>query len=360
MSNQPPKRANDSAAGPLSGYLFQFEKALLLLVDLENSTDYISIEEVDDVSTHSADGTVVLTIQAKHCIANSGSPFGDTSIALWRTLEIWIDKLQKGIFDDQTKFQCATNKQISNTSLLYKIANQPFEKAFAEVQQILKIEKAKLKDALKANPNAGNSIREIIRLIKFVIRKKNFFETIQKHLFIADGESVMEKFLNKLHMGSEQVTEIQKNRTYEEFYGWIINHSKARWMNGKEARFTKKSFDSKWYHIRTNPAIIAAIFRTKESLGSISEHEILLKKKELFVRQIEDIKRNKEAKARIIREAILNFLYTDIEIKHVVDKGDYTDEDFEEFMNQCQQIWQSTYDTKVIREMNEYNDDEKK
>ena len=79
---------SDSAKGPLAGYLFQFEKALLLLAELDKVTDSISIEDVDDIATHADDGTVLMTIQAKHSISSSGTTYEDTSHALWRTIEI--------------------------------------------------------------------------------------------------------------------------------------------------------------------------------------------------------------------------------------------------------------------------------
>ncbi|MDL2255193.1 hypothetical protein LJC38_01235, partial [Parabacteroides sp. OttesenSCG-928-K15] len=112
---------SDSAKGPSSGYLYQFEKALLLLSELESSNDYITIEDVDDIAAHKENGTVILTIQAKHSISNSGTTFEDTSYALWRTLQIWINKLENNTLNRNTEFICATNKSINNKSLLSKI-----------------------------------------------------------------------------------------------------------------------------------------------------------------------------------------------------------------------------------------------
>src|SRR5690242_17548715 len=124
---------SDTAKGPLAGYLFQFEKALLLLSSLEFDDDYISIEEVDDISTHHDDGAVLVTYQAKHSISSSGTTFEDTSHALWRTFQIWIEKLEKGVFSDDTKFICTTNKSISTSSLLSKIVSSDFDIIIDEI-----------------------------------------------------------------------------------------------------------------------------------------------------------------------------------------------------------------------------------
>lgn len=107
---------NDSAKGPAAGYIFQFEKALLMLTKLDKD-DFISIENVDDIAVHK-NGSVYITVQAKHRISSSGMTFQDTSYSLWRTLQIWIQKIEKGIFNDETQFVCSTNKIIPKDSLL--------------------------------------------------------------------------------------------------------------------------------------------------------------------------------------------------------------------------------------------------
>jgi hypothetical protein len=301
----------------------------------------------------------MLTLQAKHSISSSGATFEDTSTALWRTFEIWIDKLEAGIFNDKTVFVCCTNKIIPTSSLLRRIRTLRFDKAMDSIVELLKTQQKKLRGAVEKDADAGATIKQTIKYIKKVLLKKDVFKIIHKKLEIADGESLKENFLNQLHLGSDQVTDTQKDRIYQEFNGWIINNSKSKWLHDSEARFTKQSFDDKWHIIWTNPSIITAIFRTKAALGGISDLDILSKKRDLFVRQIEDIKRNAAAKTRIIKEAILDYLYAEIELKHVVDKGDYTDKDFELFMGECRKMWQQVFDGKVLKEINEYSDDEK-
>ena len=135
---------SDSAAGPLSGYLFQFEKALLLLSNLENRTDYITIESVDDIATHAENGTVIMTAQAKHSISNSGTTFQDTSYALWRTLQLWIEKLENKTFNAKTKFICSTNKVIPSDALVNKLKSESADDAIKLITELLKSQQDKL------------------------------------------------------------------------------------------------------------------------------------------------------------------------------------------------------------------------
>jgi hypothetical protein len=349
---------SDTAKGPLVGYLFQFEKALLLLSDLTNNDDYVSIEEVDDIAIHKEDSTVLMTIQAKHSIASSGTTFEDTSYALWRTIQIWLEKLEKGIFNENTTFICATNKSIPGSSLLYKIKNSSFDDLIIDIQALIDEQKIKSKE-LKRDRNKGQYVEKIIGLIEYAIIHKSNFKIIDKNIKIEDDEKIKAKFLERLFLDPANYSETQQDSIFQEFYGWITTTCASYWKNGKEARITKHGFNQKHNQIFSNPSIVNAVFRTKESLGSIGEIAIKSKRKELFVKQIEDINRRKESKERIIREAILDYIYSDIELTYIISRGDYTEVDFQEFLEHCVKTWQTCFDETVIKEIEEYTEDEK-
>lgn len=348
----------DSAIGSLTGYLFQFEKALFSLVKLQNPTDYISIESVDDIATHEDGGAVLMTFQAKHSILSGGTTFEDTSKALWRTLEIWIQKLEKGIFNNNTDFVCSTNKTIPSTSLITKIKNYSFENVISEIKVILDNQKAK-RDEKEDKGEEAKHIKYTIKLIEYVLNKEEYFKIIKANLSIEDNADIKNQFFNELHLNSDYDTQLIKDTIYEEFYGWITIGSYFKWKNSEEANFSKKDFDNKYHQIRLNPSIVNIIFRTKESLGTITSEEIIKKRTELFVKQLEDIKRRADAKERIIETAILDFIYSEIEIQHIITKGDYTEYDFTAFMQSCKTAWQEYFDNIVINEIENYNEEEK-
>jgi hypothetical protein len=346
---------SDSAVGSVAGYIFQFEKALLMLSRLKDGTDYISIESVDDIAAHEAKGSVLLTVQAKHSLLVSGKTFEDTSKSLWRTLEIWIQKLETGIFDLNTEFVCSTNKAIPATSLLSRIKSEKIEDVFETLKNLLADQIIK-RDSVIAGGGTASSIKQTMKLIEFVLSKPTFFQTIKENLKIQDEENIKSNFLKELHLDTDLYTDITKDSIYDEFYGWIMLGSTFKWKNSEAATFSKKQFNDKYLRIKTNPSIMEAIFRAKENLGSIEDHIIDRKKGELFVKQLDDIARRKEAKDRIIQNAILDYIYSEIEIKHIVDKGDHTDVDFEKFMEQCKEAWQLCFDNNVIHEIEDYNE----
>lgn len=345
---------SDSAKGPLSGYLFQFERGLYLLSCLEQVDEYISIEQVDDVSIHRQDGTVLFTDQAKHSISESGSQFTDTSYALWRTLEIWIEKYKKGIFSKQTKFIFSSNKEIKKDSLIDKIVKSNFETVKKEIERIESEQSEKLKKLKK-----GNSVRKILKIIKFVLNDVEVFKKIQSSCEIQISSDLKSKIFTKLHLESDQYTEIQKEKFFQELFGWLTTSSVYKWRNKKEARFRKKELDNKLYYIHNTPSIVNAIFRAK-SLISVDEKEIELKKSELFVRQIEEISRRKDAKKKIIKKAIEDFIRYEIEHAFLINNvGDFTKEDFEVFIENCFNEWETHSNNVVKYDFDSYSEKEK-
>lgn len=350
---------SDSAKGPLAGYLFQFEKALLLLANLESSDDFVSIEKIDDVAAHDEYGTVITTIQAKHSIASSGTTFEDTSYALWRTFEIWIKKIESKTLNSNTQFICATNKTIDRTKLLYKIVNNEFDSVFFEIESLRDLQATKFNEFQERDREAGKSIAKVLKLLDFVLSKKDIFKIVKDKLSIEDEEKTVDKFFSKLHLTSVRVTSTQKDSIYHAFYGWIAKGSLAKWQNDEDALFSKKAFDEKFIDILRNPAIVYAVFRTKASLGSIDESQIEKHKQELFVRQLSELEINKQGKERRIKDAILDVIYSEIELKYIVERGNYTSYDFEEFLDDCFQVWQRCFDEHFIKENTQYTESEK-
>lgn len=352
---------SDSASGSIAGFLFQFEKALVLLATLENTTDVVSIEQVDDVAIQNEEDLVILTIQSKHSISPNGTTFEDTSKSLWRTLQIWVEKLEQGIFNESTKFVCSTNKIIGNHSLLRKIHSKNYDDVLVDIRQLLEQQKAKLKNFQSTKKDAGSTIKNIIKLIEFVLSKEDKFKIIKENLEIEDKESLMERFFIAAHLTTDNYSQARKEIIYDTMYGWLLNASKAKWLQGTKigATFTKKDFDQKFSFVIANPAIVNAVFRKKGDLGTIDPKRLSDVRKELFVRQISDINRKKSAIERNVENAVLDFIYHDIEMAHIVRGGNFTEPDFREFQDSCIERWQSYVDTVIINELEEYSDVQK-
>jgi hypothetical protein len=333
--------------------------ALAILAGLEHLTDVISIEKIDDVAVQNETDLVTMTVQSKHSISPNGTTFEDTSKALWRTFEIWLEKIKSNELGDSCKFICATNKSIPNDALIRKIKSSPLNDLDHILKALVKEQKQKLKEAKTKDKEKGATISQTIKRIENALSNWHFFSIIKQNIEIWDQNSPKEVFLNQIHMAGQEYSEVAKDNVYHNMLGWINSASKAKWMQGAHANFTKSDFDAKYLLVRNNHSLVRAVFRKKIHLGTFTTSDIDNKRNDLFVRQIEDIKRNNNAKARKIEDAIINFLYHDIEVTHILQRGNITKADFDDFREKCQRKWETCFDNHVRKEIEEYSEDEK-
>lgn len=327
----------------------------MLLADLPSATDYVSIELVDDAAAHKEDDTVIATAQAKHSISSSGTTFEDTSYALWRTIELWISKLEVASFTTQTAFYCTTNKEIPPGTLLRRLKDaSTYEEAALIIESLLEMQQQKLARWKRTTGPKSRGMADIVGLIKYALSKPAELKILWTNLNIEDNADFKLAFLNKIHVVTPSVTPYQRSRIYEECYGWIVITCLAKWRNSKAATISKEQFNNKLHIILNSPAIVKAIFRTKKSIGEIGEKEMINRQHELFVRQIEEIEWRQDVKERKVRTAILEFIYHEIELKYVIDKGDYTAPDFDIFLKTCRDAWQRIFDRHFPLELEKY------
>ena len=131
-----------------------------------------------------------------------------------------------------------------------------------------------------------------------------------------------------------------------------------KWRNGRKAKIEKGDLDRKYQSLINSPSIIKAIFRSKEEI-SIVEDDIDARKNELFVKQLQDISLNSEVKKRLIKRAIEDYIRYEIEHTYIINEvGDFTKNDFDKFISQCQEKWQETFDSFIVKELDQYSNEE--
>jgi hypothetical protein len=349
--------SKDSAKGASSGFIFQFEEALYLLSKLEK-TDSISVEWVDDVAIHDKDQNFIITVQAKNSILPTGKTFQDGSYALWRTLEIWINKIEDGTFNTETKFICCTNKKVTSSGILYKLKHD-FTTAFKNMQ-----EKRKTLNDNSSGKKVSSKTSKLLQIMDYVILHSSTLKSISSRIQIQyQDEPIKNKLFNTLCLNSSKMNDLQRNSIFEELYGWIVQVSRAKWENGNEAIISKKEFDTKYQFIRNNPLIVDAIFRTKKQLANIYpiNDNILEEHKDLiFVQQIIDIIKNENSREIFIKNAIIDFFYSEKEIAELASSGEsITKSDFDDFINMCYEKWEKYFYSDLLKNIDEYSEQER-
>ncbi|HMV90998.1 MAG TPA: hypothetical protein PKA40_15240, partial [Cyclobacteriaceae bacterium] len=138
-----------TAPGQMAGYLFQPDRALVLLCACNND-ESISIEMVDDLAIMDAKGEVTYREQDKHSIVATGSPLTDRSRELWNTLSIWTDDCKSGkLIPESTRLVCVTNKALDPQSLLKIISAAVTSKDVEKAFKLLKSAGKKPSDTIK-------------------------------------------------------------------------------------------------------------------------------------------------------------------------------------------------------------------
>ncbi|WP_316633438.1 ABC-three component system protein [uncultured Flavobacterium sp.] len=349
---------SDLAKGSVAGFIFQFEIALLELSQL-NANESISIEKVDDVGKEDDKGTYLCTIQAKHSICLSGSNFGTTSVDLWKTINNWIDKVKAKILDDTNEFIAVTNQKTPNNSIIRDFNKLSFDDLFQKIIDLRSSQQIAYDEKIKLDPAKGKIIKQTISRLEKVISHKSEFKVIVQKFRFNEKVDAKEEFLNRTFLNSLE-SDDKKNDIYQKFCGWITETSFENWKQNEEAVFSKSQFDKKYAFIISNHTLIEGIFRTKRQLN---KEEIIdvnrVKRNELFIKQIEDIDRlfNDE----IIRDAILDYIMSDIEIAYIITNKSgtiMTKSDFQEFQEKCFEKWNDVKKKHIRKAFNKYSEDE--
>lgn len=344
---------SDSAVGSISGYLFQFERALFLLINLEEKGQSISIEKIDDIAAHSEDGSILLLEQDKHSILESGSTFKDTEYALWRTIQLWIQKLQAGQITPSTKLYCSTNKEISDTSLIKFVVGNDFEHIKKKIQDLRNSQQKKLDGYKAKNGKKGNTIFQILNLIDFALANEKELEIISNNIELKESKNVKKAIVTKLHIDS--YTDQQQNKIYEELFGWLTTTCFHSWKSSKCAEITKLQLSNRLKLCLGSSSIVNAIFRAKKDID-ILPTEFDAKKDEVFVQQINLLSISNKSKEHFIRNSIEDFIRYEIEHTHIISKGNLTKEDFIDFLENCKTEWENYFYSKITKEIHEYTD----
>lgn len=346
----------DSAKGSISGYLYQFERAFYLLCNLEEEESYISIEKIDDVAVHSEEGVILIVEQDKNSIAASRTTFEDTSKDLWRTIELWIQKIKTKVLNKSTKFQCSTNKKIPDDALVkFMFQNKnSFDLVKDKIQDLREIQKNKLDKYKTKDSKRGKYVENILKLIDFAIKNETELKIIVSNLFVYDNTNLKKKIISKLRISS--YSELQQETIYNNLYGWILNTCMYKWNNNQDAEINKKDFDYQYTLNLNYPSIINAIFRAKRDIN-IDNADFESKKDEIFVKQINILKTNDKFKKFFVRNAIEDFLRYEIEHTYLIDKGNLTKEDFMDFLNVCKEKWEEYFYRLINKELDNYSDE---
>lgn len=316
-----------SATGQLAGYLFQPDRALVLLCSCKNK-EAVSIELVDDVAAVNEKGEVIYREQDKSSIQENGEPFKNRSKDLWNTLKIWIDDIKNGTLKiESTKLVCVTNKKLDKDLIIKKIAAAKTEEEISAAILLLKTAAAKPPAVIKEISAAVIAEEEILKqlIAKIELIEDNTLETRNQE--IAD----------KLHLEDEI-----KENVILSLRGWLLNSILTQLDKGKAPIVKKTDFNNRLSRIINKEKDDRIVFEVKRLVKSrISEEDREQVSDRIFVKQLDLIEHPE--KSSILLDAIDDFLCSESERTRLTLKGDIDRDDLNDMDDISKERWKEVF-----------------
>lgn len=340
------------------GYLFQPDRALLYLSQLSNRSFSVSVELIDDVSIHKSDGSVILTEQDKYSISQTSSTFSDSSKDLWRTLQIWIQKVNEKILSFDNEFICCSNKKMPNNYILSKISRcNSEEDAVSIIENLKKIVVAKKEDLSLKDKKPVSSVA-LLKIMESVILDEKLLGKLICKIKIQDEqdlEKMNDQILNNINLTKDH---IYGDRILLYLKGWISEKCKLLINSKSPVSISKEDFNGIVQNAYDSYSLSSISFTAKKQiLQEIGDDEIEVVKNSTFVEQLKLIK-HRNIK-NIILDAIRDYLCYEKEIINVAKYSNITSRDFDDFAEINKIRWQKTFDRYIINELEDYTPEEK-
>ncbi len=331
-----------TAAGQLAGYIFQPDRALVMLC-LCTNRDSVSIELVDDVAITDDDGNVIYREQDKSSIQQDAHPFKARSKDLWNTLMIWINEIKNGTLNiDNTKLVCVTNKKLESNTLLKQIAKAS---TMEDVEGVISL-------LIKA---AQNPPKEIQKIVPIVLAEIDLLKKlIPKISLIEDNnlETRNNEIADELHLSDDI-----KNNVIESLRGWLINSILTQLNNGQAPIIKKSDFISRYQKAINKETDNRISFKAKSFLKrriSSSDRGDAIDR--MFIKQLEVIEHPE--KNNIILEAIDDFLCSESERTRLTLDGDITRDELQAMDDESKERWVVIFRRKMTQFNPSMSDDE--
>lgn len=322
------KKANPSSAeGSFLGYLFQIERIIIWLSELDENAS-VGAEVADDIVIKLGKGEKVSEIyeQAKHTIG-SEAPYTNKSIDLWKTLSIWVKAVEDGSIDPKiSKFSLLSNLPLPANRFAHKLSKANFgDKTNLDTccDDLLKIA-GKLSKEVK--PYGDIVSKCPIEKLKQIISNIEILDPTYKH----SKDEYLKKLRSELHIPDDMPIE----HISEKLFGFVSSHLMESWRDNKEAWITVKVFNKQCAQLVAEYSVKPFYEKTTESLP-ITKVEIEKNRGSTYVAQLKLIDCSEDE----ILESIHEFMRALSERDRYAKDGEISPEKMEQYLDDLKQNW---------------------
>lgn len=302
------KAPKSVAAGPYLGYSLQPVRLCFHLLKAPDG-EFVSLEYVEDIAVHRADGTLLLE-QSKSAIS-ANNPVSDTSLDLWKTFANWADLCVQDIVDpDTTDFRLYVTPVKSG-------------------EIVRTLDKAKSEDEL------NNVLLQLKNIIK---SKKSNTKWKQKlSCFLEAGDKICSKIISRFEFVTEkdpiesilELTRVLPTKTPDDFcaaaIGFAQNPINKLMRDGKSPILATSIF-RKSFHAFVRKYDFSNILQSKAPPPSSGKVSTTVDANPLFVQQLRII----DAQNDMLVTAVSDYLRTTADKVSWADEGLVVESSFDE------------------------------
>lgn len=318
------RRSTRTAAGPLAGYLFQPERALLHLAQAPRGA-IVGVETLDDVVTLLPDGRQIRE-QDKHSLLARAN-LKETSFAFWNTLAIWANAAESGELDLKlAELQFVTNRLVP-PGLIHDLKHLPKDvPSVAAFVRRLRGMAGSLPPSVKAA--ADDVLRHNDDLLTAVVACIRVFDSSDN----VSGEDLKRQISELRGFPPEIDTQV-----FWGLRGWIDDTILDLLRSGQPAWLTREAFDRQCIELLFAHGDISFIRETAEALLPVSDHERSQRRSSLFVKQLiwAGIPEGDDE----ILEAIDAHIRCTVEVRRLCREGYASQADFSAFNERLLKRW---------------------
>ncbi|QEM12376.1 ABC-three component system protein [Mucilaginibacter rubeus] len=290
------KTNQHSAPGPMLGYLFQIERALLWL-STSTEKGYIAIETDDDlvINLKNNKNLGIYYEQDKSAAMSNRNPFSNKSLDLWKTLHIWVMNINNSTIDlDSSQFLLVTNKVVGTCLIKSIVSLKDNDTEFQnKITELLNNGKS----------SATQEIKDYaleVEALDATTRTKLFKNIVVLDLNYVHDRSQFKSFVkDNLHVSNS----VPFNSMYKDLLGWLTDLIIEKWINNEQAIISGEELNTYFNDMLVRYMSKPFIERAKDVLP-VQDSLRALHKKDNFVKQLDWI----DMEEQDILKAIDDFL----------------------------------------------------
>lgn len=232
-----------NAGGVVAGFIYQIYYFLYRLLSMQEG-ETVSLEKFEDVGAEKGERKIYY--QLKHTVATSGTTIArmrDRDTDLWKTLSMWIDKIEKLGADatqreeiTRSEFVLLSNKSTEENTFFQKVKNYQTEGKWDELKKYIEEQAANgtTEETLTGDGKKTKTIRDYTKHVNEFALLKEFLAKVETR-FISDDDiktKIDYLLVNRHHFGEKNAIVLR-----EVLYGRVSDM-----LTGNELEFTLETF----------------------------------------------------------------------------------------------------------------------